>query len=181
VTTGRLAARHEAAALIQEVLGDPRLIPLYRGWGRCILAQLRLNEGAPAEALKELTSALQLLHFAPAMLLFPLALRLRCLLAPDDRNPDDRKPDDRLPAAVEALVTALAQFGSGGSYEVGAHLALAEAHAALGDAAASRRCLDIAAAALKLRAERIPEEAAAVRAHYLNDLPECRRVRELLG
>lgn len=190
VTTGRLAARHEATALIQEVLGDPRLIPLYRGWGRCILAQLRLAEGAPAEALKELTSALQLLHFAPAMLLFPLGLRLRCLLVSGEREPKtpgtgpgsgEGQTDDRLPAAVEALSTALAQFGSGGSYEVGAHLALVEAHAALGDAAASRRCLDNAAAALKLRAERIPEDAAAVRAHYLNDLPECRRVRELLG
>jgi hypothetical protein len=170
--TGRLPSRQEAASLLDEVLADPRLIPLYRGWGRCLLAQVRLCEGAPEAALKELTAALQLLAFAPAMLPFPLTLRLRALLglAADEA---------RLVPAVEALAAALRQLGPGGSFEVGAYLALSEAHAALGADAAAREALERAGAALEIRAR--PLADPALRERFLTGLPEYRRVRERLA
>ncbi|MFO0572699.1 MAG: protein kinase [Polyangia bacterium] len=169
--TGRLPSQKEAAALLDEVLADPRLIPLYRGWGRSLLAQMRLCEGAPEAALKELTAALQLLQFAPAMLPFPLTLRLRALLGL-------RADEARLRPAIEALAAALRQLGPGGSFEVGAYLALGEAHAALGAGAAAREALERASAALSTRAQHLGDPA--LRERYLTGLPECRRVREHL-
>ncbi|MFL5349054.1 MAG: serine/threonine-protein kinase PknK [Hyalangium sp.] len=163
------ALQEEARTLALEWPASAIFSHLQRGQAYTALAQLSLASGSVAEAEARAREACELLSTFLPYKVFTRPCLVAALLA------QGRATEAREVARLG--VQELEQLGGSGACGVALHLALAEACFAVDDAsegdAALRECLRY----LRVRAEDISEPMA--RQHFLQQVPENRRVLEL--
>ena len=147
--------RRTAISLAEAVLATPGTTPGFRGWARGLLAQAQLVHD-PQAAYELAQSACELSSHAPLRRLLFSALAIEALLA-QSQSPGS-VPAGAVSAA-DGLQQALTRIGGAAYATIPVERALALVHAARGDQAAARACLERAAAELRRRIAQIPEPA----------------------
>src|SRR5262249_53883095 len=133
------------------------------------LARVMMVEGRLGDAREEAETALAILqHF--------IRWRLPVYTTLVEIRLREGRADIACQVAEEGLL-CLASLGGSCLGDIAFQLAVAEARAAAGDMTAARAALSKTLQTIKTRADRIPD--AAVRARYLDDIPEHVRAREL--
>jgi hypothetical protein len=167
LATGSDAERDEADRLAGDVLNTQN--PTVLGLAHGVLAQTAWRRGDLARAEQEARAACEVLVAFPPYRLDMIALRSR-ILSEQGHAAESLRICEEMVQQIEAL--GLESYGL-----VDLYVALAEARARSGDAGGARSVLEKAASVLRRRADDIPD--AQVRAVYLSDVPENKRLFEL--